>query len=411
MSSPASLPQASVAVVAAGIVSPLGYGCEANAEAMREGRDCISPVTAFNTAGARCHSAGQIPDSWLESLRDIRQRRRLHRASLMMIAAMRELRAQDAAFAPEQFIMGATGGGMTFGEAFYRSLLQGGPNRRHASWLGNYNPQKPVMDAQEAAGLRVPSMIIANACASGTNAIGHAFELIRAGRRDAILCGGYDCISELVFRGFDSLQASTPEKIRPFDAARTGLVLGEGAALLALENLEKARARGARVLGLVTGYGISTDTHHITQPHPSGIGPFQAMARALASAGRPPGDIDYINAHGTATTFNDATEGTAIARLFGNRVPVSSTKSMMGHALGGAGAIEAVLSLIAMREGFLPPNINFDACDTEWDLQIVANRSRPATLRRIISNSFGFGGTNASLILEEAAGYGAGALN
>jgi len=322
----------------------------------------------------------------------------------MMIAAIREVRAQDPAFAPQQLLIGATGGGMTFGEAFFRSLAAGGPDRRHAAWLANYNPQKPVLDAQEEAGFRVPSAIIANACASGSNAIGHAFELIRRGRRGAILCGGYDALSELVFRGFDSLQASTAEKVRPFDAARTGLVLGEGAALLALENHEHARARGARILGLVTGYGISTDTHHITQPHPSGIGPRLAMERALASAGCAAQSVDYINAHGTATLFNDATEGLAIAQLFGNRVPVSSTKSMMGHALGGAGAIEAVISLLAIREGLLPPNINFTACDPAWDLDIVANRSRPATLRRVLSNSFGFGGTNASLVIESAGG-------
>jgi 3-oxoacyl-[acyl-carrier-protein] synthase II len=400
---------AAVAIVAAGIVSPLGRGVDDTARALRQGADCVSPVTAFDVSSARCHDAGQVPDSWLADLRqdgDARESRRgrqLHRVSLMMIAAIREVRGQDPAFAPGEFIVGATGGGMTFGEAFYRSLSAGARDRRGAAWLANYNPQKPLLDAQEEAGFRIPCAIIANACASGSNAIGHAFELIRSRRRTAILCGGYDCVSELVFRGFDALQASTPEKIRPFDAARTGLALGEGAALLALENAEHARARGARILGLVTGYGISTDTHHITQPHPSGIGPRLAMERALASAGCAAESVDYINAHGTATTFNDATEGLAIAQLFGNRVPVSSTKSMMGHALGAAGAIEAIFSLIALREGFLPPNIHFTACDPAWDLNIVANRSRPAPLRRVLSNSFGFGGTNASLVLEAAA--------
>jgi len=395
---------ASVAIVAAGIVSPLGRGLDATARALRDGTDCVTPVTAFDLSGARCHNAGQVPDAWLDDLRDNRRSRKFHRASLMMIAAIRELRAQDENFAPGQMIIGATGGGMTFGEAFFRSLAANKPDRRHAAWLANYNPQKPLLDAQESAGYRVPCAIIANACASGTNAIGHAFELIRAGRHQAVLCGGYDCISELVFRGFDCLQAATPEKIRPFDAARSGLVLGEGAALLALENYDHARARGARILGLVTGYGISTDTHHITQPHPSGIGPRLAMERALASARCPAESVDYINAHGTATTFNDATEGLAIAQLFGNRVPVSSTKSMMGHALGGAGAIEAIFSLIALREGFLPPNINFTACDPAWDLAIVANHSRPAALRRVLSNSFGFGGTNASILIDAAPG-------
>src|SRR5205085_7071510 len=210
------------------------------------------------------------------------------------------------------------------------------------------------------------------------------------------LCGGYDALSEMVFAGFDSLQASTPECIRPFDRNRTGLVLGEGAALLALEEMESAKRRGATILAEITGYGISTDNHHLTQPHPSGIGPRQAMERALADARRAAADVDYINAHGTATIFNDATEGTAIAELFGERVPVSSTKSMMGHALGAAGAIEAAFSLLALRHQFLPPNINFEELDPAWSLNVVANQSRAARVRCVVSNSFGFGGTNAS---------------
>jgi 3-oxoacyl-[acyl-carrier-protein] synthase II len=205
----------------------------------------------------------------------------------------------------------------------------------------------------------------------------------------------------MVFVGFDSLQASTPERIRPFDKSRTGLVLGEGAALFALEELESAKERGAPILAEITGYGISTDNHHLTQPHPSGIGPRQAMERALADAHREPGEVDYINAHGTATIFNDATEGTAIAELFGDRVPVSSTKSMMGHALGAAGAIEAAFSVLALQHQFLPPNIHLQECDPAWRLNIVANASREARLRCVVSNSFGFGGTNATIVLEK----------
>jgi len=213
------------------------------------------------------------------------------------------------------------------------------------------------------------------------------------------LAGGYDALSELVFTGFDSLQASTPEKCRPFDRHRTGMVLGEGAALLALENLDSAQRRGAPVLAEIIGYGISTDNFHITQPDPSGIGPRQAMERAVQSAHVAENEIDYINAHGTATLFNDAAEGKAINRLF-NGVPVSSTKSMMGHSLGAAGAIEAVVCLLALQHQFLPPNINFRAADDDLDLNIVANESRPAVLRTVLSNSFGFGGTNASILMR-----------
>jgi 3-oxoacyl-[acyl-carrier-protein] synthase II len=321
----------------------------------------------------------------------------------MMIAAARELHETDPAFQPELLVIGTTSGGMSFGEQFYRAQVEKSHSRKRAMWLANYLPQKPVLDAQEACGWSAPSQIIANACASGTNAVGHAFQLIRAGQYRRILCGGYDVISEMVFVGFDSLQASTSDKIRPFDQSRSGLVLGEGAALFALEEMESARQRGATILAEITGYGISTDNHHLTQPHPSGIGPRQAMERALVDAGRTPAEIDYINAHGTATLFNDATEGAAISQVFGSQVPVSSTKSMMGHALGAAGAIEAAFSILALRHQFLPPNINFDHLDSAWDLNIVANTSREARVRRVISNSFGFGGTNASVILEEAA--------
>jgi 3-oxoacyl-[acyl-carrier-protein] synthase II len=292
---------------------------------------------------------------------------------------------------------------MSFGEQFYRNQVDKKRSRDRASWLANYLPQKPVLDAQQACGWSAPSQIIANACASGTNAVGHAFQLVRSGLHRRVLCGGYDALSEMVFAGFDSLQASTPECIRPFDRNRTGLVLGEGAALLALEEMESARQRGATILAEITGYGISTDNHHLTQPHPSGIGPRQAMERALSDARRQPGEVDYINAHGTATAFNDATEGAAIAQLFGGEVPVSSTKSMMGHALGAAGAIEAVFSILAVRRQFLPPNIHFTELDPAWSLNIVANTARDARVRCVVSNSFGFGGTNASIVIEEVA--------
>src|SRR5207248_1147223 len=222
--------------------------------------------------------------------------------------------------------------------------------------------QKAVVDAQETLGISAPCRVVANACASGTNAIGHAFECVRSGKYERILTGGYDAISELVFIGFDSLQAATPEKCRPFDRDRSGMVLGEGAALFALENLESARKRGARVLGEIIGYGISTDNHHLTQPDPSGSGPRRAMEQALRSANLSAEEVDYINAHGTATTFNDAAEGKAITELFGG-VPTSSTKSMMGHSLGAAGAIEAVVCLLALQAQLLPPSINFRNTD------------------------------------------------
>jgi len=325
--------------------------------------------------------------------------RRLHRASHMMIQALKEVLAQEPRFEPELTVIGTTSGGMSYGEHYYRSLRQAGDLRRAPTWIANYPAQKPVVDAQVAFGISAPCQVIANACASGTNAIGHAFECVRSGRYQRVFAGGYDAISELVFTGFDSLQASTPEKCRPFDRHRTGMVLGEGAAVLALENLASARQRGAPVLAEIIGYGISTDNFHITQPDPTGIGAQQAMQQSLESARVSAKEVDYINAHGTATLFNDAAEGKAISSLF-NGVPVSSTKGMMGHSLGAAGAIEAVICLLALQHQFLPPNINFGALDDHLDLNIVANKARPAVLRTALSNSFGFGGTNASILMR-----------
>jgi len=391
---------ARVAVVAAGSISPLGFGLIETLDSLRKSRDCVSQVTRFSVAQCRCKTAGQVSDDRLLTGRGEAPRsRRLHRASHMMIQALKEVLAQEPRFEPELTVIGTTSGGMSYGEHYYRSLRQAGDLRRAPTWIANYPAQKPVIDAQVAFGISAPCQVIANACASGTNAIGHAFGCVRSGRYQRVLAGGYDAISELVFTGFDSLQASTPEKCRPFDRHRTGMVLGEGAAILALENLASAQQRGAPVLAEIIGYGISTDNFHITQPDPTGIGAQQAMQQALQSAHVSAVSVDYINAHGTATLFNDAAEGKAISALF-NGVPVSSTKGMMGHSLGAAGAIEAVICLLALQHQFLPPNINFGALDDHLDLNIVANKARPVVLRTALSNSFGFGGTNASILMR-----------
>lgn len=398
-----------VAIVGAGIVSPLGFGLIETLHSLRSARDCVTPVTAFDVEKTRCKTAAQIDDARLLP-RQVRSRRdrRLHRASHMVIGALDELLQQAGNFQPQIAIVGTTSGGMTFGENFYRSLgnsqsirERGRGQRCAAGWIANYPPQKQIADALERFGLDAPAQVIANACASGTNAIGHAFSSIRAGRYQRVLAGGYDALSELVFVGFDSLQASTAEKCRPFDAHRSGMVLGEGAALFALEDFDSAQSRGADVLGEVTGYGISTDNHHLTQPNPDGNGPRRAMEQALVSASLAPERIGYINAHGTATIFNDAAEGKAISEIF-NGVPVSSTKSMMGHSLGAAGAIEAVATLLGLHHRFLPPNINFREIDPALQLNIVANQARPAEFEYALSNSFGFGGTNAAILLRKA---------
>jgi 3-oxoacyl-[acyl-carrier-protein] synthase II len=391
-----------VAVIAAGVVSPLGFGLEETLQALRNASDCVSSVTGFDVAQCRCKTAAQIPRERLLSCRNGRKNARLHRASHMMNAALDELLGRDPGFKPDLTVIGTTSGGMSFGEDYYRALHRHGSLRRSPEWLANYPPQKPVLDAQEAFAITASCRIIANACASGTNAIGHAFECVRSGKYQRVLTGGYDALSELVFVGFDSLQAATSDKCRPFDRDRSGMVLGEGAAVLALENLERASERGAKILAEVIGYGISTDNHHLTQPDPSGNGPRRAMEQALRSANIRADKVGYINAHGTATVFNDAAEGKAIAELFGETVPVSSTKSMIGHSLGAAGAIEAIICLLALQAQFLPPNINFRNPDPQLALNIVANEPRDAKIDVALSNSFGFGGTNASILIRQA---------
>ena len=390
-----------VFVTGLGVISPLGPDAGSNLRSLLEGKDAVAGVEAFDVTKTRCKTAGQIPDVWLEKAFPPRRvSHRLHRGARMAAVALREACEVANGAEPELIVVGTTGGGMSYGELFYRRLLASKSRKGFARLVGNYTPQKPIQDALELNRLRIPTQILANACSSGSNAIGHGFELVRHGLRGCVVCGGYEPLCELVFVGFDSLQAATAEKIRPFDKDRTGLVLGEGAAFLILESEKNANRRGAVAIVEMVGYGVSTDTYHLTQPNPSGIGPKLAMQRALESAAVAADAIDYINAHGTATIFNDATEGAAISELCG-KVPVSSTKSMMGHALGAAGAIEAAFCVLALREQFLPPNINFVQPDPTWKFEVVANRSRAGRVNYALSNSIGFGGTNATLILKQ----------
>jgi 3-oxoacyl-[acyl-carrier-protein] synthase II len=237
---------ARVAVTAAGVISPLGIGLAETLESLRSARDCVTSVMRFSVTQCRCKTAGQVSDSrLLANYAQIPRSGRLHRASHMMIQALKELVTQQPEFEPELMVVGTTSGGMSYGERYYRSLNGAGDLRHAPTWIANYPAQKPVIDAQTAFGISAPCQVIANACASGTNAIGHAFECVRSGRYQRVLAGGYDALAEMVFVGFDSLQASTPEKCRPFDRHRSGMVLGEGAAVLALENLDLARERGA----------------------------------------------------------------------------------------------------------------------------------------------------------------------
>jgi 3-oxoacyl-[acyl-carrier-protein] synthase II len=261
---------------------------------------------------------------------------------------------------------------------------------------------RTVFDALDFSG---PTTILSNACASGGNAIGHAFDLIRSGQAERVVAGGYDALGELVFSGFDSLQALSPTICRPFDAHRDGLALGEGAAILNLETLAHAQRRGAEILGELIGYATAIDQHHLTQPHPQGNTTLQVMKQACANARVTPDEIDYINAHGTGTVLNDASEALAISEWAGTRaetLPVSSTKASIGHLLGGAGAVEAVVCLMTLREQWLPPEMEFETPDPACRFPIV-HQMQDARVNLVLSNSFGFGGVNASLIFRRWA--------
>jgi 3-oxoacyl-[acyl-carrier-protein] synthase II len=300
-------------------------------------------------------------------------------------------------------VLGTTSGGMSKGQEYYRQAMQR-PRclRGQATRVIQYLVQTQSVGLTTALGLSGPVTLISNACASGSNAIGHAWQSLRLGLADRALTGGYDALSHLVFAGFDSLQALSTSQCRPFDAQRDGLALGEGAAVLALETLDQAQKRGAEILGEIVGYGAASDSYHLTQPHPEGDAAYGTMVEACRVAGVKPEQIGYVNAHGTGTLLNDSAEARAINRWAGGQVgslPVSSTKASVGHLLGAAGAVEAAVCLLALRGGWLPPTVTLERPDGLCQFPIV----RTPTDRQVdyaLTNSFGFGGANASLVLK-----------
>lgn len=382
-----------------GCVSPLGSDLSATRESLRVGRDGISAVRLFPVETFQARTAGQVPLDFEGRPEELFPASRdWTRAARLILPAMHEALAARPGFIPEIVVAGTTSGGMDFGEQFFRGLSGGLGNKQARRLVRRYVPQQPVIDVLEVFGFDAPVRVVSNACASGTNALCLAAGLVRNRRAKRVMALGFDALAELVFAGFDCLRASTTEKCRPFDANRSGLALGEGAACFLLEAGDEVPA--AAVRASVAGWGFANDNHHLTQPEPSGAGPRLSMERALADAGWTPGDVDYINAHGTGTPFNDSSEAAAI-RSVCPQVPVSSTKGMTGHALGAAGAIEAAFCVLALEDGLMPPNINLRETDSALDL--VANKARPFALRRVLSNSFGFGGANATVLLERPA--------
>lgn len=394
-------------ITGAGIVTALGLGWAANADGFRAGRAAFRPVTLFDVSRQRTKLAAEVelPAALPVTRLSEKSARRLDRAARMLLFAAHEAWSQAGWQPGEQLplVLGTTSGGMSLGETYLRRALQQPRSpRQQATRVVHYQAQRQGLDLFDAFGFHGPITIIANACASGTNAIGHAWELVRNGRAERVFTGGYDALCQLTFAGFDSLQALSPTPCRPFDARRDGLSLGEGAAMLTLETLEHARRRGAEILGEIIGYAAATDTHHLTQPHPQGDAALAAMTSACASAGITPDQVDYINAHGTATPQNDSTEAAAINSWAGARapkLPVSSTKAGVGHLLGGAGAVEAVATLMALRGQWLPPERALETPDPVCRFQIVREPT-DAKVEIALSNSFGFGGANATLALR-----------
>jgi len=396
-----------VVLTGAGIVTALGVGWTPNAEGFRAGRTAFRPVTQFDVSRQRVKCAAEVdlPATLPLSQLSARQAGRLDRVSSMLLLASVEA-WQQAGWEPSEnlpLVLGTTSGGMSLGEDYFRQAVQTPRrHRRQPTRALHYQSQTQGRLVADALGFSGEITIISNACASGANAIGHALELLHRGVAERVLAGGYDGLNQLVFSGFDSLQALSPTVCRPFDAHRDGLGIGEGAAMIALETSESARRRGAVILGELSGYGATIDLHHLTQPHPQGDAALASMTQACAMAGLTPADVDYVNAHGTGTPLNDGAEAIAINRWAGNRVgtlPVSSTKAGVGHLLGAAGAVEAVVCLMALRGQWLPPEVALETPDAACAFPLV-REPRDAPVSVALSNSFGFGGVNASLILR-----------
>nr|WP_325258028.1 beta-ketoacyl-ACP synthase II [uncultured Oscillibacter sp.] len=408
-----------VVITGLGAVTPLGLTAKESWQGVREGRCGIGPITQYDPAGMKVQLAAEVKDFQPEVLFGKPEAKRMGRFTQFALAAAREALA-DGGFQPEcadprrcGVIVSSGIGGIAITEEEHDRGLARGWDRVSPFFIPTGICNMAAGRVAIDAGFRGLCACPVAACAGGANAVGDGFHYIRDGYADVCLCGGAEAaLTPLAVGGFTSMkalsQSTDPTRASiPFDAERNGFVMGEGAGILLLEELDRAQARGARIYAEITGYGATCDAYHMTAPRPDGSGGAEAMAQALADGGAQPEDVDYINAHGTSTHLNDAGETAAVKAVFGDhayRLAMSSTKSMTGHMLGAAGAVEAIFTALALRDGFLPATIHYRTPDPACDLDVVPNQGREAAIRCALSNSLGFGGHNASLLFKRWEG-------
>jgi 3-oxoacyl-[acyl-carrier-protein] synthase II len=391
-----------VFVTGVGVVSSIGLGRDAFYRALEAGRSGISAVASFDASQLGRDVAGEVKDFDLRDHLTQAERRRMGRCSAMAVGAGR-MALRDAELTEKQLagprtavVLGTTMGEATILGELERDWIVGGSQAVRRSLIPKYGSTLLPIHVARAVGAQGMVLTLPAACAAGNYAIGFAADLIRAGRADVVVTGAAELIQELQFSGFVRLAAMAPAKCQPFDLNRQGLLLGEGAGLLVLESEAHAKKRGARVRAEIGGYGLSCDAYHITRPHPDAAGSIAAMRAAIERSGIAPGDVDFINAHGTGTKHNDAAETKVVHDVFGDRrVPISSMKSMLGHCMGAASALEAIGCVFTLETGVYPPTIGYETPDPECNVHVVANTAARGKADIVINNSLAFGGYNA----------------
>jgi 3-oxoacyl-[acyl-carrier-protein] synthase II len=405
-----------VVITGLGALTPLGNDVESSWKALLAGKSGAAPITQFDSSDFYVHFACEVKGFDATDFIERKQTRRMDRFAHLIVAAARmaeEDAGLDIAKEPDRIGAAiATGiGGLKAFQDCHAELLERGPDRVNPFSIPEIIPNMGAAWVSMQLGTQGPLSSQCTACAASNMAIGDGLDAIRLGRADVMLCGGTEApVTEVGIAGFTAMRALSrrndePEKAsRPFDAGRDGFVMGEAGAVVVLEDLEHARARGAKVYAELLGYGVSSDAQHITEPDPSGKNPARAMTMAFRDAGISPDEIDYINAHGTSTPLGDASETRVLKLALGEenarKTPVSSTKGATGHCLGAAGAVEAMFTTLAVNRGALPPTINYEQPDPECDLDYIPNEAREADVRVGVSNSFGFGGHNATIVVR-----------